>query len=219
MTESFDGRQVVGMDLRRQRSVLVRMTEDGRKLGTARVANSPGALRAEIARAGVNPRVVLEATYGWYWAADTLAAAGAEVHLAHPLGVKASAASGSRPTRGTPLTWLTCCGWGGCRRRGSRPPEVRDLRELTRYRQKLVGLRSSLQGPGPRGAGQARDRGHLLGPVRRLGQCLARRAAAAAAVCGEGDLAAAADRRAERRDHHADRGDRRPAGRASGATG
>ena len=38
---------------------------------------------------------------------------------------------------------LTCCGWAGCRRRGSRPPEIRDLRELTRYRQKLVGLRSS----------------------------------------------------------------------------
>ena len=43
----------------------------------------------EIARAGKSPKVVLEATYGWYWAADTLAAAGAEVHLAHPLGVKA----------------------------------------------------------------------------------------------------------------------------------
>jgi transposase len=29
---------------------------------------------------------VLEACYGWYWAADALAEAGAEVHLAHPLG-------------------------------------------------------------------------------------------------------------------------------------
>jgi transposase len=29
---------------------------------------------------------VLEATYGWYWAADVLAAEGASVHLAHPLG-------------------------------------------------------------------------------------------------------------------------------------
>jgi transposase len=29
--------------------------------------------------------VVLEACNGWYWAADALAAAGAEVHLAHPL--------------------------------------------------------------------------------------------------------------------------------------
>jgi transposase len=56
---------------------------------TARITGSPAALRAGLARAGENPRVVLEATYGWYWAADTLAAAGAEVHLAHPLGVKA----------------------------------------------------------------------------------------------------------------------------------
>jgi hypothetical protein len=33
--------------------------------------------------------VVLEATYGWYWAVDALQAGGANVHLAHPLGVKA----------------------------------------------------------------------------------------------------------------------------------
>jgi hypothetical protein len=64
MTEAYDGRQVVGMDLHRQRSVLVRMTEDGRKLETVRIANSPAALRAVIARAGENPRVVVEATYG-----------------------------------------------------------------------------------------------------------------------------------------------------------
>ena len=86
MNGDYAGRQVVGMDLHRRRSVLVRMSEDGRKLGTARITNDPAALRAELARAGKNPRVVLEATYGWYWAADTLAAAGAEVHLAHPLG-------------------------------------------------------------------------------------------------------------------------------------
>src|SRR5258708_24566550 len=89
MTEAYDGRQVVGMDLHRRRSVLVRMTEDGRKLETARIDNSPAALRAVLARAGRNPRVVVEATYGWYWAADVLQAAGAEVHLAHPLGVRA----------------------------------------------------------------------------------------------------------------------------------
>ncbi len=84
--EAYDGPQIVGMDLHRRRSVLVRMTPDGQKLGTSRISNSPAALRQEIARAGKRPRVVLEATYGWYWAADTLAAAGAEVHLAHPLG-------------------------------------------------------------------------------------------------------------------------------------
>jgi transposase len=80
------------MDLHRRRSVLVRMTGDGRKLETVRIENSPAALRAVLAWAGKNPRVVLEATYGWYWAVDVLEAAGAEVHLAHPLGVRAFSA-------------------------------------------------------------------------------------------------------------------------------
>ena len=34
MTEAYDGRQVVGIDLHRRRSVIVRMTGDGRKQGT-----------------------------------------------------------------------------------------------------------------------------------------------------------------------------------------
>jgi len=86
MESAYDGRQVVGMDVHRRRSVLVRMTEDGQRLGTVRITNTPQSLCREIARAGKSPRVVLEATYGWYWAADTLATAGAEVHLAHPFG-------------------------------------------------------------------------------------------------------------------------------------
>ena len=67
MTEAYDGRQVVGTDLHRRRSVIVRITEDGRKLETVRITNSPAALQREIAKAGPHPRVVVEATYGWYW--------------------------------------------------------------------------------------------------------------------------------------------------------
>jgi transposase len=47
--------------------------------------------------------VVIEATYGWYWAVDVLEAAGAEVHLAHPLGVKAYS---YRRVKNDPLTEL-----------------------------------------------------------------------------------------------------------------
>jgi hypothetical protein len=80
-------RDVRRMDLHRRRSVLVRMTEDGRKLATARITNSPARLEAEIARAGPHPRVVVEACYGWYWAADTLAAATWST-MALPAGVR-----------------------------------------------------------------------------------------------------------------------------------
>jgi hypothetical protein len=60
----------------------------GEVLETVRVDNDPVALSLELAKAGPDPEVVLEATYGWYWAADLLQACGARVHLAHPLGVK-----------------------------------------------------------------------------------------------------------------------------------
>lgn len=53
-----------------------------------RINNDLDSLAAVIGRAGEAPEVVLEATYGWYWAADALEAGGAVVHLAHPLGVK-----------------------------------------------------------------------------------------------------------------------------------
>jgi hypothetical protein len=76
LVEAYDGPQIVGMDLHRRRWVLVRGTGDGQKLGTSRISNSPAALRQEIARAGRRPGAVLEATYGWHWAADALAAAG-----------------------------------------------------------------------------------------------------------------------------------------------
>jgi len=141
--EDYDGRQVVGMDLHRRRSVLVRMTEDGRRLGTARITNSPVALRKEIARAGKSPRVVLEATYGWYWAADTLAEAGAEVHLAHPLGVKAFTYRRVKNDERDSADLADLLRMGRLPEAWIAPPRVRELRELTRYRHKLVGLRTS----------------------------------------------------------------------------
>ena len=82
------GEQYVGIDLHRRRSVIARMTPEGEVLEIVRVGNDPVALSLALAKAGPDPEVVLEATYGWYWAADLLQACGARVHLAHPLGVK-----------------------------------------------------------------------------------------------------------------------------------
>ncbi len=143
MTEAYDGRQVVGMDLHRRRSVLVRMTMDGRKLETARIANSPAALRAVIARAGENPQVVVEATYGWYWAADVLEAAGAEVHLAHPLGVKAFSYRRVKNDERDCADLADLLRLGRLPEAWIAPPPVRALREITRYRHKLAGQRTS----------------------------------------------------------------------------
>jgi len=65
------------MDLHRRRSALVRMTELGEHLETVRIVNTADRLADVMSRAGESPEVVLEATYGWYWAADALAELGA----------------------------------------------------------------------------------------------------------------------------------------------
>ena len=87
--EAYAGRQFVGIDLHRRRTVIVRTTEGGEVLETVRIVNDVERLASVMARAGECPEVVLEATYGWYWAVDALQAGGASVHLTHPLGVKA----------------------------------------------------------------------------------------------------------------------------------
>mgnify|MGYP005819263343 CR=1 FL=1 len=97
----YDGKQFVGIDLHRQRSVIVRQTESGEQLSAVRIVNDPVALGLQLEDAGADPEVVLEATYGWYWAADALQACGAHVHLAHPLGSRVSVPKGEkrRPRR------------------------------------------------------------------------------------------------------------------------
>ena len=39
------------------------------------------ALAAELVKAGEHPEVILEATYGWYWATDVIKECGGNVHL------------------------------------------------------------------------------------------------------------------------------------------
>jgi hypothetical protein len=87
--EAYAGKQYVGIDLHRRRTVIVRTTEAGEVLETVRIVNDVQRLASVMSRAGECPEVVLEATYGCYWAVDVLQAGGASVHLAHPLGVKA----------------------------------------------------------------------------------------------------------------------------------
>jgi hypothetical protein len=45
MSGAYEGRQIVGMDLHRRRSVLVRMTEAGDVLESTRISNDPEYLR------------------------------------------------------------------------------------------------------------------------------------------------------------------------------
>jgi transposase len=143
MRTDYDGVQYVGMDLHRHRSVLVSMTADGQRLWSTRIDNSRAALRQVMAQAGTCPKVVVEATLGWYWAADTLQAMGAEVHLAHPLGVKAFTYRRVKNDRRDAADLADLLRMHRLPEAWIAPEPVRQLRELTRYRIKLVRIRTS----------------------------------------------------------------------------
>jgi transposase len=137
-------RQYVGIDLHRHRSVIVRADEAGQHLSTVRIDNDAMALAAEVAKAGEHPEVVLEATYGWYWAVDVLEELGANVHLAHPLGLN----WGHRRRKDDEIDatdLIDMLRLGRLPEAFIAPPATRELRELVRYRAKLVCLRSGLK--------------------------------------------------------------------------
>jgi transposase len=84
----------------------------------------------------------LEATYGWYWAADLLADLGARIHLAHPLGNN----WGNRRVKNDERDAKDLAAMlrlGRLAEGWIAPPETRELRELVRYRFGLVRHRTS----------------------------------------------------------------------------
>jgi len=137
-------RQYVAIDLHKTRSLIVRDNAAGEELAVVRINNDPVALAAVVAEAGPAPEVAIEATYGWYWAVDVLQDIGAHVHLVHPSGLNWEERRVKNDYRDCrelldrmhlgklPESWIS-------------PPDVRELRELVRYRGKLVAQRTSVK--------------------------------------------------------------------------
>jgi transposase len=138
------GREYVGIDFHRRRSVIVRLSEAGERLSVVRVVSEPAAIAEAVSVAGPQPEVVIEATFGWYWVVDLLQELGATVHLANPNAlnwgerrvkndvVDATDLADMFRLGRLPEAWIA-------------PPGLRELREIVRYRAKLVQLRSGLK--------------------------------------------------------------------------
>ncbi len=144
LDQEYDGRQFVGIDLHRARSVIVRTTDTGDVLEAVQIPNTPLALAQVMTRAGEHPEVVLESTYGWYWAVDTLhdLESAPAVHLAHPLGVKAFEYRRVKNDLRDATDLADLLRLGRLPESWIAPPPTRELRELVRHRAKLVALRS-----------------------------------------------------------------------------
>ena len=140
--DAVDWRRVED-DVRRLRQRIFTATQEGGSAARgACLSRLPGKRARPVLR---GPRRGNASGLPDYWAVDVLQACGAQVHLAHPLGVKgfryrrvkndvrdaADLADLLRMGR-LPEAWIA-------------PPQTRELRELVRYRAKLVAIRSGLK--------------------------------------------------------------------------
>jgi transposase len=137
-------KEYVGIDLHRRRSVIVRKDAQGGLVSKVQIANDPLALAQAVGAAGCEPEVVIEATFGWYWAVDVLTEMGAKVHLAHPLGNNWGNRRVKNDERDA-ADLVDLLRMGRLAEAWIAPPEIRELREMVRYRHKLCRLRSGLK--------------------------------------------------------------------------
>ena len=114
--------------------------------------------------------VVLEATYGWYWAVDLLQEMGYVVHLAH-------LARNEWRQRRVKNDERDARDLGDLLRLGRlaeawiAPPETRELREMVRFRAMLSNLRTGLKAQLHAVLSEERMlpcRGHMWGTSRRV---------------------------------------------------
>jgi hypothetical protein len=140
-----NGTRWVGVDLHRRRSQIAIIDEHGELVLSRRIVNEPE-MFTELLGDPDGVRVALEASYGWEWLADLLQEGGYEVHLAHPLRVRAIAAARVKTDAVDAPALAHLLRTGLLPEAYIAPPELRDLRDLLRHRVTLVHLRTAPDG-------------------------------------------------------------------------
>lgn len=136
--------EYVGIDLHRRRSVIYRMDEAGGEIDCVRVENEPWRFAKEVSAAPAGSDVILEATYGWYWAVDLLQEMGYCVHLSNPHGNN----WGNRRVKNDERDARDLADLlrlGRLAEAWIAPPPIRELREMVRFRLKLSQLRTGIK--------------------------------------------------------------------------
>jgi transposase len=135
----------VGVDYHKHYSVATKMDEQGTVVEQVRLHNDPDTLVGYAQRLPRGSKIALEATGSWYYFYEVLEDTGSEIYLAHPLKTRAIASARIKTdkidatilahllrTNLLPTSYIA-------------PREIRDTREILRYRASLVSLRTSIK--------------------------------------------------------------------------
>jgi len=127
-----------GIDQHQSFCLITTYGPDGPPVKQARVASTPLALQQYVAEFPGPHQAVVESTGGWYWLADTLAALGVELVLAHATRVKAIAAPKVKTDKVDSDTLALLLRADLIPRAHMIRPDARGLRDLMRTRLRVV---------------------------------------------------------------------------------
>lgn len=138
-------KEYIGVDLGKRKAVVVKKDSHGKITGRATLAVTEAALERYFSKQDPRSQVVVEATGNWMFLYETIEKYTPEVVLAHPLKTRAIAEARIKTDTIDATTLAELLRLDGIPRAYIPPREVRDVRELLRYRASLVSLRMGLK--------------------------------------------------------------------------
>lgn len=138
-------KEYIGVDLGKRKAVVVKKDSHGKITGKATLPVTQAALESYFSKQDRKSKVVVEATGNWMYLYETIERYTPDVVLAHPLKTRAIAEARIKTDSIDATTLAELLRLDGIPAAYIPPLEIRDTRELLRYRASLVSVRVGLK--------------------------------------------------------------------------
>ncbi len=135
----------IGVDYHKHFSVTTMMDEAGKIIDRQKIRNDASSLLAFAASLPENSKIALEATNGWYYFYELMEEHCGQIVLAHPLKTRAIAEARIKTDSIDATTLAHLLRTDLLPTSYIAPRQIRDTREILRYRASLVSLQTSLK--------------------------------------------------------------------------
>lgn len=138
-------KEYIGVDLGKRKAVVVKKDRQGKITGKVTLPVTQAALESYFSKQDRKSPVVVEATGNWMYLYETIERYTPEVVLAHPFKTRAIAEARIKTDTIDATTLAELLRLDGIPKAYIPPREIRDIRELLRYRASLVGIRVGIK--------------------------------------------------------------------------
>jgi transposase len=138
-------KEYIGVDLGKRKAVVVKKDRQGKITSKVTVPVTQAALESYFSKQDRRSQVVVEATGNWMYLYETIERYTPDVVLAHPLRTRAIAEARIKTDTIDATTLAELLRLDGIPKAYIPPREVRDIRELLRYRASLVSIRVGIK--------------------------------------------------------------------------